>query len=278
MRSKKLEIKRLLGKSVSSYQVTKPIQLTLINSMLQIYAGAENSKLNEKFFEKEAPYIEFISKKLSISSIQTIFLSIFMEKGEVELSEIANFLEIHYLHLLLYINELEDLCERKFICILDKKEGKYVINLQVEKAIINDETFFPTDYANSSLNDFFELLQNLFDKQYVFEDVNNEVKLFIENNPQLNFVQQLKNQNFSDEEQLVFLYLFYDHFFNSFYNSSKYDLKIHSTFASEIKVINLLNNFKSSTLIKEKLIKKEKNNFSCAKYKIKKSVLKRFLA
>ncbi|MFJ1262195.1 hypothetical protein ACILDS_05805 [Capnocytophaga canis] len=278
MKRKKLRINRASRHSISNYQIAKPTQFTLINSMLQIFAQAESSKLDKKFFEKEAPYIEFVSKKLSISPIQTIFLSIFMEKGEIELSEMANFLEIHYLHLLLYINELEDLCERKFICMLDKKEGKYVINLQVEKAIINDETFSPTDYANSSLNDFFELLQNLFDKQYVFEDVNNEVKLFVENNPQLNFVQQLKNQKLSDEEQLVFLYLFYDHFFNSFYNSSKYDLKIHSTFASEIKVTNLLNNFKSSTLIKEKLIKKEKNNFSCAKYKIKKSILKRFLS
>ena len=182
MRSKKLEIKRLLGKSVSSYQVTKPIQLTLINSMLQIYAGAENSKLNEKFFEKEAPYIEFISKKLSISSIQTIFLSILMEKGKIRLDEIADFLEIHYLHLVMYIEELEDLYKRKFIRILNARDNKYMINWELEKAIINDEAFVPTDYASSSLNDFFELLKNIFAESYTFEDVNNEVKLFIENN------------------------------------------------------------------------------------------------
>ncbi|MFK8273510.1 hypothetical protein [Capnocytophaga canimorsus] len=277
MRSKKLEIKRLLGKSVSSYQVTKPMQLTLINSMLQIYAGAENSKLNEKFFEKEAPYIEFISKKLSISSIQTIFLSILMEKGKIRLDEIADFLEIHYLHLVMYIEELEDLYKRKFIRILNTRDNKYMINWELEKAIINDEAFVPTDYASSSLNDFFELLKNIFAESYTFEDVNNEVKLFVENNPQLNFVQQLKSQNFSDEEQLVFLYFFYNNILNSSSKLSKQHLKNCGNFTQKIEVINVLNNLKSSTFIKEGLIKKVKF-FRGNAYKIKKSVLKRFLA
>ena len=263
-------LRKLLGQPISNYQVARPTRLTLINSMLQIYVKSLKSNLNEKFFEKEALYIEFVCKKLSVSPVQAVFLSFFMETGRIKLQELHLLLEIHYSHILTLVNELDDLCKRKFIRISDKEKYEYIINGQAKKAIINDEIFIPTDYANGSLESFLELLQNIFQNNYIFEDANNEVKLFMENNPQLNFVQELKKANLSDEEQLIFLYFCYKRPY------IRTGAVVNSVFVSNMKALILLKDLKSSSLIKKGLIKEAKEMTHRSEFRLKKSTIKRF--
>lgn len=267
MKYKSLKIKMLLNHLVSNNQMTLP------NLMLQIYMKSKNSELSDKFFEEQASYIDFVCKKLTISPVQAVLLSIFMiEKDKVKLTDIRNFLGFY----LFFFDELDDLINRKFIrCHKTNDEYIGIINSQAEKAIANNEAFSPTDYSNSSLYDFFELLKMIFTESYTFDEANEEVKLFIENNSQLNSIQYLKNQNLSEAEQILFLYFVY---FFIIENKAVFvlsEVKNHEVFNSSIDTILLLSNLEASKLVKNDMVERivEKQI-----YKIKKSVLKQFLA
>lgn len=254
---------------------------TLLCAFFKIHSEVTKPdfKFNEDFFKEQADLIDFVCEKLSISPIQAVFLSFLIcsETGQVQTASTMGVLQLTFISDLCfkYLDGEEDLRIRKFIRT-HRKDGWHMafINSQAQKAIANSEAFFATDYANSSPSDFFELLKTIFTESYTFDEANEEMKLFIENNPQLSLVQFLKNQCFSEMEQMLFVYFVYAY---SSENQAVFvlsEVKNHEVFNSSIDTALLLSNLEASKLVKNELVERivEKQI-----YKIKKSVIKQFL-
>ncbi len=278
LKKRQREINLLLKKRMKNFtkppKIEKPQELTLVNSMLQIYIKAKKSELDDDFFKKIERYTNFVNEKLSVSPMQAVLLSVFMEDTWDEQS-LASFFETCNLHLYLYTNDINILIQQKFI--KQKKSYRtdrteYQISNEAKKAIIANKSFVPNDYANSTIEQFFDTLQELFKDfdEFDFNTVNQEINLLVNNNPQLHFVQQLQKYKLTDEERLLFL-MYCDKYISEGerYNSV-------GLFRGNNRINLLITNLKSSALKKEKLIRKKKSRLRSSYFGLSKLAKKQF--
>ncbi len=278
LKKRQREINLLLKKRMKNFtkppKIEKPQELTLVNSMLQIYIKAKKSELDDDFFKKIERYTNFVNEKLSVSPMQAVLLSVFMEDTWDEQS-LASFFETCNLHLYLYTNDINILIQQKFIkqrksYRTDRTE--YQISNEAKKAIIANKSFVPNDYANSTIEQFFDTLQELFKDfdEFDFNTVNQEINLLVNNNPQLHFVQQLQKYKLTDEERLLFL-MYCDKYISEGerYNSV-------GLFRGNNRINLLITNLKSSALKKEKLIRKKKSRLRSSYFGLSKLAKKQF--
>ncbi len=278
LKKRQREINLLLKKRMKNFtetpKIEKPQELTLVNSMLQIYIKAKKSELDDDFFKKIERYTNFVNEKLSVSPMQAVLLSVFMEDTWDEQS-LASFFETCNLHLYLYTNDINILIQQKFI--KQKKSYRtdrteYQISNEAKKAIIANKSFVPNDYANSTIEQFFDTLQELFKDfdEFDFNTVNQEINLLVNNNPQLHFVQQLQKYKLTDEERLLFL-MYCDKYISEGerYNSV-------GLFRGNSRINLLITNLKSSALKKEKLIRKKKSRLRSSYFGLSKLAKKQF--
>lgn len=278
LKKRQREINLLLKKRMKNFtetpKIEKPQELTLVNSMLQIYIKAKKSELDDDFFKKIERYTNFVNEKLSVSPMQAVLLSVFMEDTWDEQS-LASFFETCNLHLYLYTNDINILIQQKFI--KQKKSYRtdrteYQISNEAKKAIIANKSFVPNDYANSTIEQFFDTLQELFKDfdEFDFNTVNQEINLLVNNNPQLHFVQQLQKYKLTDEERLLFL-MYCDKYISEGerYNSV-------GLFRGNSRINLLITNLKSSALKKEKLIRKRKSRLGSSYFGLSKLAKKQF--
>ncbi len=278
LKKRQREINLLLKKRMKNFtkppKIEKPQELTLVNSMLQIYIKAKKSELDDDFFKKIERYTNFVNEKLSVSPMQAVLLSVFMEDTWDEQS-LASFFETCNLHLYLYTNDINILIQQKFIkqrksYRTDRTE--YQISNEAKKAIIANKSFVPNDYANSTIEQFFDTLQELFKDfdEFDFNTVNQEINLLVNNNPQLHFVQQLQKYKLTDEERLLFL-MYCDKYISEGerYNSV-------GLFRGNSRINLLITNLKSSALKKEKLIRKKKSRLRSSYFGLSKLAKKQF--
>lgn len=278
LKKRQREINLLLKKRMKNFtetpKIEKPQELTLVNSMLQIYIKAKKSELDDDFFKKIERYTNFVNEKLSVSPMQAVLLSVFMEDTWDEQS-LASFFGTFNLHLYLYTNDINILIQQKFI--KQKKSYRtditeYQISNEAKKAIIANKSFVPNDYANSTIEQFFDTLQELFKDfdEFDFNTVNQEINLLVNNNPQLHFVQQLQKYKLTDEERLLFL-MCCDKYISEGerYNSV-------CLFRGNSRINLLITNLKSSALKKEKLIRKKKNILRSSYFGLSKLAKKQF--
>lgn len=278
LKKRQREVNLLLKKRMKNFtetpKIEKPQELTLVNSMLQIYIKAKKSELDDDFFKKIERYTNFVNEKLSVSPMQAVLLSVFMEDTWDEQS-LASFFETCNLHLYLYTNDINILIQQKFI--KQKKSyhtdrTEYQISNEAKKAIIANKSFVPNDYANSTIEQFFDTLQELFKDfdEFDFNTVNQEINLLLNNNPQLHFVQQLQKYKLTDEERLLFL-MYCDKYISEGerYNSV-------GLFRGNSRINLLITNLKSSALKKEKLIRKKKSRLRSSYFGLSKLAKKQF--
>ena len=82
---------------------------SLLEAFEYIVDLAKDSNLNSDFFEKASAYIKYASRKLKLSSMQTVFLALFVDRSEdnsILISEIASYVECRTTKILRLSSEL----------------------------------------------------------------------------------------------------------------------------------------------------------------------------
>ena len=67
---------------------------SVLESFEYIVELAENSNLDDDFFQKAATHIKYASRKLKLTPMQTVLLAMFVDRSEdrsIRISEIANY-------------------------------------------------------------------------------------------------------------------------------------------------------------------------------------------
>lgn len=100
---------------------------------------AKDSELNEEFFGAAKPAIKYITRKLEISRIQAVMLSICVDRSEqskIRLSEIAQFLGIGTISMLKHSIEIDGLVEKHYLKMSNRRDDRtYRVPSPVLKAI-----------------------------------------------------------------------------------------------------------------------------------------------
>ena len=137
----------------------------LLDAFENIVDLARDSELGPDFFKAARPAIKFVSKKLSITDIQSVLLAVFIDRSEdsrIRASEIARFLGIGTIRMLKYIYEIEGLVEKQYIKGSNRREDRtYRVPPQVLKAMRFNEPFVYTVEPVKDTQDFFDRFNSL---------------------------------------------------------------------------------------------------------------------
>ena len=92
---------------------------TLISSFEEILQAACNGMLAKESMEKCQEAFDIVTQKLSITPIQAIIISMIIDhNAELGIDYMADFLGIRNIRMLTYMNEINDLIERRIIRVV----------------------------------------------------------------------------------------------------------------------------------------------------------------
>lgn len=173
----------------------------------KIVYAAEGCALKPEFFENNKKHLDFISKKLQITSFQALIFSFFVNESDssrITIAQFADFLSCKRISLLSHSDDFAELERRKFIyCYRYDGNSSYRLPGFVMEAISKNEVIKPAGYEKSSVNEVFCSMDEIFtlriNSEMNYDAMTFELKDLIESNTEFLFCQRiLKYKNWED--------------------------------------------------------------------------------
>ena len=194
---------------------SKKAPTNLLDAFEKIVELSRDSELSPDFFKAARPEIRFISKKLSLTEMQSVLLSIFIDKSEdcrIRASEIASFLGIGTIRMLKNIDEIEGLVGKRYLKGSNRREDRtYRVPSQVLKAMRLNEPFEYRVDPVKNTQDFFDRFGSLAKEK---EREETEYDVILEKTLELLgdiketiFVRSLERLHISESELILFIYM-----------------------------------------------------------------------
>lgn len=188
-------------------------KMDLLEAIEQIILLSEDSKLSPTFYANAAPYIEYLNNRLGLSSVQSVLLSIFIDKYDesyISQNDIGEHLGCRSVSILRLSSDFEELEKREFIrCCRTRDRLIYRVPSHVIDNFKNNKPDTSKAYNNLTFNTFFEELKDILDmldnQEISYENAQLKIASMIEQNEQLNVVQQLKEMDFNQDDLILFL-------------------------------------------------------------------------
>ena len=195
----------LKAKKKLSLDLAEISKLTVLEAIEKIVVLANDCKLSDSFFKESTPYLQVVADKQNISSMQALFLSLFLERStcshKTDLSDIANILDCRAVSILKYQSLIDDLIRKRFLRMSQNfnDEISYFVPKKVIMAISQNKKYerepYKCDDAKTFLEKFFELTHSLYEDEINHEIFYEELDQLFgenENNP---FVKSIKPQS-----------------------------------------------------------------------------------
>ena len=173
-------------------------EMTLLQLMDWLSEKAYDSKLSDEFWAENGIYADELGKRLSLTPLQTVLLSVCLRKGprRVDFDDIASFLDISKIKALTFSDEFNALIRIKYLKYHDAKdEDEFDIPVPVVRSLKNNEKPEQPKRAGLSSAELFDLLNDLFGdlaSDFILpRDLLEELKDLFNLNKDLSFVQEL---------------------------------------------------------------------------------------
>ena len=187
---------------------------SILDNIEKIYnitsvCGIENYQLRGK------RYYKYVTEKLGISPLQAVLFAHFMEKSTdsgITIGKIADSCKCSQIRMLSYVNELEELEEKKLIRC-SRKDGNvsYRISLEVKNSLRKHDEYRPEEKENLSIDKFFTVLEKLFSErdndELTFETLTSELLDLVNLNMELNFCKQITGYGLPRKDLVLLLCL-----------------------------------------------------------------------
>ena len=156
---------------------TKPSEMKMLQLMEVLAEKSDDSKLGEEFWAENGCYADELGKRLSLSPLQAVLLSICLRKGprRVDFDDIATHLDISNIRALSYGDDVNALIRAKYLKYRDAKdEEEFDVPVSVVRALKNNEAPEQPNRTGLSSAGLFEYMNGLF------EDLDNDAILPVE--------------------------------------------------------------------------------------------------
>jgi DNA polymerase III delta prime subunit len=191
---------------------------TLLDHIEKIIELSKKNGLTKMFFKIADVHIRYVADTLGINSIPAILFSHFVDNAEdrsIRISQIAKSLDCSSVRILQYMNEIEELEQKKLVICCRDPEVSYRIPIDVLNALRKNQAYIPPNRSNISIEDLFTVLGDLLkqreDRELTSESLYEELNALLAENMQLSFSKKIRNCNLDDESLLLllcFCYLF----------------------------------------------------------------------
>ena len=207
--------------------------MTVLDAMERIMETGRGSGLSEEFFRNADAWIKVVSQRLSLTPVQSVLLSAFMNSSadnSIRVSDFADYFGCSTLRIIKYMKDIDVLEERKYIrCSNTKDRRTYRVPMEVVDALKEDRPYVPKslkgitgDYLFCVLDDMFEALD---DDEIKYGTFKQEMSAIFDDNPQLDFVRSVRKYDLDDDDLVMLLFICHRAVNEDDYSISWYDYR-----------------------------------------------------
>ena len=205
--------KKIETKVVKRTKVKK--EMTLLRAIERVVEVSRESKLKAEAMAEMAEETRYLAKRYGITERQAILFCICMEKGprRVDYDDLARHLDVNNIRILSYAEDIDALVRRRLLRYRDAKdEDEFDIPQPVIKALKHNEVYELPQRTGLDCATMFEILNQWFedldDDAITPVDLMSEIDVLFKDNPQVEFVKQIKEIGRMRLEDKLLLLLF----------------------------------------------------------------------
>ncbi|MDR1586390.1 MAG: ATP-binding protein [Treponema sp.] len=185
---------------------------TSLEHIEKIIEYAEALGICDLLFEKAGSHIGILAERLSITPMQAVLFSLLFSRYNncLSLEDMGKIFQCSAIKLLHYMNDLEELQKKKLVALRSGKENPaFMVPLDVVNVLRKKDVFVPESRENLCIDEFFGVLEDLFDQlgdeELSSDGLYGEVMNMVEANMQLLFCQKLSSYKFSRDVTVLLL-------------------------------------------------------------------------
>lgn len=188
---------------------------SILESFEYIVELAGNSNLDEEFFQKAAEHIRYASQRLNLTPMQTVLLSIFVDRSEnnhIRISEIARYAGCRTTKILRLSDDVDVLEKKHYVRAARSKDNLYYrVPAEVLKALRKNEQYVYTPVRVSDTSTFFDYFNSLADEiednELTHEQLLSETMSMLDNIKETAFAKAINRARLCPEDVLLFIYM-----------------------------------------------------------------------
>jgi len=184
--------------------------MTLLQAIERVVELAEGSKMSKEFMKKAKTEIQLLAKSFGITERQTVLFCVCMEKGprRVDYDDLASYLNLNKIGVLSFASDIDALVRRRLLKYRDvKDEDDFDIPSVVIRYLKHNEVYQLPQRKGLDCASMFELLnlwfEDLDDDAISPHELCEELQSLFKDNPQVSFVQHLKDYCLSPNDQMM---------------------------------------------------------------------------
>lgn len=188
---------------------------SILESFEYIVELAENSNLDDEFFQKAGAHIKYASRKLKLSPMQTVLLAMFVDRSEdrsIRISEIANYSGCRTTKILRLSDDVDVLEEKRYVRASRSRGSlSYRVPSDVLKSLRKNEQYVYTTVHVKDTISFFSrfntLMKEMDDDELTHDQLRNDTLGMLDDIPESVFARNLKRMNLDEEDTLLFIFM-----------------------------------------------------------------------
>lgn len=194
-------------------RTAKDSEMTLLRAMEKIVEVSKNSKMKPTALRKAKTEIKYLAERYGITEQQAVIFCVCLERGprRVDYNDLASYLDINRIGIFNYASDIDALVRRRLLKFRDvKDEEDFDVPTAVLRMLRHNEVYQLPKRKGIDCTELFELFNNWFedlsDDAVAARELREELKQVMEDNPQINFVRQVRQLNLSDTDLLILVY------------------------------------------------------------------------
>ncbi len=227
-------------------------KIAILTDMEKILEAAEDSELNDGFFQAVAKPLEILSKRLGVNKVQAALFAIITDKsyyGPCSEEQIAGYLNFKNINMINLYPDLEVLKKLRLIKLSTscyKSEVEYSVPKEVLTSLLNGQKIEIPNDENLDFESLTIRLDNLFDERrddhLPYLNFVGEIKELLKKNKDIEFANQLIKSKLHDTDLIILIRFCLSYIFeqeNTICSSNFEDLLISkSTTKDSIRKLN----------------------------------------
>ena len=174
-------------------------QFTLIDAIERVAAKAKKSKLDDQLFVDCKEELAFLAESYGITTRQAVFFTVFLDRNcrYVDYDDLTTYLDISNIRILSYSGDVEALTRHRLLRYhrRGKDEDTFIVPAAVLRALKHNEAYHMPPNTGLDCCELFARLKVLFDdlgdETITPDELGEEVKTLLKQNPQLTFARKV---------------------------------------------------------------------------------------
>lgn len=193
--------------------MTKP--KSILESFEYIVELAENSNLDNDFFNKADNHIKYAARKLKLTPMQIVLLAMFVDRSEdcrIRISEIAKYAGCRTTKILRLMNDIDILETKRYVrASRSKKSLSYRVPTGVLVSLRKNQPYVHCEEPITDTQTFFDRFDNLMDEkdddEQTHDSLMDQTLGMLEEIKDTRFATELRRYGLDKEDTVLFIFM-----------------------------------------------------------------------